>query len=425
MVAFIIEPWDWDSASGTLMCHYTDGESSFTEQIQFGMCSETDEALAASFDLISITAGVSYYKAAALPEIRIETASPNGAWRSYVAKLYDDGLREFRFRNGLPLDSKPTVTVKADRKTLGAVPRQLEGVLIPMGGGRDSLLTAIALRSISPLLMNVGSSPIVRQQAKALNLEFIGVNRLIDPVLFRRNEAGAYNGHVPVTAINSSIAVALSVMKGCTDVVMSNEQSASEPTRIIGGIPVNHQYSKSSEFESLMRDSISSLGIKTGYFSLLRNLGELDISRILSHIWKELPPFLSCNRVFSHSKGFVSPSWCGSCAKCYFVFVSFAPFVPRVELCNLFGKDLLQSSDDITRIEIYLLGSSREFECIGTTSETQVALQAAARGGWADVPSLRDLVDRYPVEIACASEPPKSKSIPSHFLTLLDKVISQ
>lgn len=425
MVAFVIEPWDWDSVSGTLMCRYTDGESSFSELIQFGMPSEIDEELARSFDLVSITVGVSYYKAAALPEIRIETASPNGAWMAYVDKLYDDGLREFRFRNGIPLDSCPIVTLETARKSLRTIPRQSRGVLIPMGGGRDSLLTAIALRSLSPLLMNVGCSPIVKQQADALDLKLIGVNRIIDPILFQRNDGGAFNGHVPVTAINSSIAIALSVLTGCTYVVMSNEKSANEPTRVIDGIPVNHQYSKSSEFELLMRDSLSSLGVEASYFSLLRNLGELEISRILSRIWKELPPFMSCNRVFSHSTGFISTNWCGTCAKCYFVFLSFAPFVPREDLCCLFGRDLLRSIDDIARIESYLLGGSREFECIGTISETRVALEAAARGEWAEVVALRELVDRYPPQTPLAPQPSTSRSIPKRFLTLLEKVMTE
>ena len=67
-----------------------------------------------------------------------------------------------------------------------------------------------------------------------------------------------------MTGILSAIAVLAAVARGRDAVVMSNEWSASEPTLVVDGRPVNHQYSKSGSFERGLRGRPSESGFQAG-----------------------------------------------------------------------------------------------------------------------------------------------------------------
>ena len=47
---------------------------------------------------------------------------------------------------------------------------------------------------------------------------------------------GALNGHVPISAIISSVGVIVAILTGRRDVVVSNEQTANEPTLKYKGV---------------------------------------------------------------------------------------------------------------------------------------------------------------------------------------------
>src|SRR5207237_5894286 len=85
--------------------------------------------------------------------------------------------------------------------------------------------------------------------SEAAGVPFIGVHRRLDDGLFELNAAGALNGHVPITGILSAIALAGAVMTGCDAIAMSNEHSASAPNLRVDDTEINHQFSKSLEFE--------------------------------------------------------------------------------------------------------------------------------------------------------------------------------
>lgn len=395
---FVVGPWSWNADDGSLSCSYSVSDWDFTERFDFGVRKGIDERIARAFDLLAVTAGVSYFKTKAPANISLESVTPDANWSRYVEDLYDKGLREFRFENDLPLEFAPKVHIGTrPAEPLHPAPDP-HGVIVPMGGGRDSVLVAFALRSMKPTLMSVGQNPIVEEQAQQLGLELHCVGRLLDPRLLERNAAGALNGHVPVTAINSCVAVALALLLGKSDVVLANERSANVPTRVIDGFPVNHQYSKSGEFEKLLRNIQLELGLPIRYFSALRAYGETEISRLIAKHWRDLPPFVSCNRARIGERKNARPSWCCECAKCYFVYLALAPFIARSELSAYFGRDLLGTSADIEAVERLLLGPERSFECIGTDGETRLALSEAAAGDWRDVPAIHEVANRYPVD---------------------------
>lgn len=415
---FTVQPWSWSPNDGVLTCRYETSSAKFEEIFAFEVEGDADELLARAFDLLAITAGVSYFKTDFSNAICLHVGESE-VWSTYVSELYDKGLREFRFQNGLELEWLPTVTFSGARLNLSQTNRNLAGALLPMGGGRDSLLTAIALKSITPTLMTVGDNPIVNLQAKQLGLDVWKVTRTIDPSLFEMNRGGATNGHIPITAINSCVAIVLALLLGRQDVVMSIESSASTPTRIINGVDVNHQYSKSWDFEKLMREMLSSLEVPINYFSVLRHLGELDISQILARNWELLPPFVSCNRSRTLDRTSQFAIWCTHCAKCYFVYLALTPFLSRQVLIDHFGRDLLRETSDYVAVKQLLDRTRRDFECIGTIEEIEFALNAAARGDWSDVDWVRQLAQSARSERPNIDSGLSTYAIPSVYLALI------
>ena len=100
----------------------------------------------------------------------------------------------------------------------------------------------------------------IEQPAAVTGLPVVRAEREIDPQLLRSAELGFLNGHVPVTGILSAIAVLAAVLEDRDAVVMSNEWSASIPTLEFDGRPVNHQFSKSEEFEAAFRGVLADQG---------------------------------------------------------------------------------------------------------------------------------------------------------------------
>ena len=95
--------------------------------------------------------------------------------------------------------------------------------------------------------------------ARASGFPLISVTRNLDPLLFKLNENGALNGHVPITAIVSLIALAGAFVYGYDTVILSNERSADEGNIVDAGVQINHQYSKASEFEADLRNYLATI----------------------------------------------------------------------------------------------------------------------------------------------------------------------
>jgi hypothetical protein len=107
----------------------------------------------------------------------------------------------------------------------------------------------------------------------------------------------------------------------------------------------------------------------------------LHIAKLFAQHPEWLAQFTSCNTNFKIQGG-TTKRWCGECPKCAFVFAMLAPFVPKEELVNAFGKNLLA---DEKLIPLYqeLLGvkNFKPFECVGTPDEMRTALTLAAKNG--------------------------------------------
>ncbi|KAF5030046.1 hypothetical protein DSECCO2_642240 [anaerobic digester metagenome] len=178
-------------------------------------------------------------------------------------------------------------------------------------------------------------------------------------------------------------------MTGVSDIALSNESSANEST--VPGTDVNHQYSKSFEFEQDFRDYYEKY-ISEGfnYFSFLRPLTELQIAELFSKMTAYHAVFRSCNA------GSKEDIWCGKCPKCLFANIILSPFLPPEKLKEIFGSDLFDSRVLVTAFD-ELNGKIpvKPFECVGTVSEVNEAIQLAIQTFYKEKKSLPYLLSIY------------------------------
>jgi hypothetical protein len=244
----------------------------------------------------------------------------------------------------------------------------------------------------------VGSSELIAACAARTALPTLNIRRQLAPELFEYNRLGAWNGHIPVTAINSAILVCAAILYGYDAIIFSNEQSASVATLEYDGQQVNHQWSKSLEFEQRLRAYTKShIAVDLDYFSLLRPWSELAVTREFSRSTLYDDVFSSCNRNFRIRGERPADRWCGQCPKCHFVFLALAPFVTKPRLLAIFGRNLLDDASLAPGFDALLeYREHKPFECVGEGRESRAAMFALAQR-----PEWREdaLVARFAEEI--------------------------
>ncbi len=438
----------------TIDCHYAlvggSSELRFTETFTLEPGAPLDEsrpagarreALERVARLLWFAAGLSYYKTAAPRQVDVPGLTP--AERTWLEALYREGLGEFAFENGIDLSRVPVFTEGAPppaRLPVGGLglPRR---PLVAVGGGKDSCVSLEVLRRAGEdagedvVPFTIGGHRAARDCAAAAGLPLVVARRALDPALGELNRDGALNGHVPVTAIVSLVAVAQALVTGADEVVFSNERSANVGSFVANGLPVNHQYSKGLAAERLLRAALAEVTGELTYYSLLRPLSEVQIGALFARLAPYLPVFTSCNAAFRLEEGRRVDRWCGHCPKCRFVFLVLAPFVPRDELVAIFGKDMLTDGDQLDGYrELLGLTGFKPFECVGEVEESQVALVLVARQGrWAGAEVLEALLgelratgrepgDGAIAEVLRASD---EHELPPHALAALTRALRQ
>jgi hypothetical protein len=344
--------------------------------------------------LLHLIAGVSYYKAAVPQDIRIDSYAIGAETAALLEEVYVNGLGEFAYRNGLDLRgrirfpaSKPPPSRegpdgegdKQDAAKLGL----RHHALVAIGGGKDSLVSIEALRTagVEQIVTWIGGSQLIRACAERTGLPTLNIGRQLAPELFEYNRQGAWNGHIPVTAINSAILVFAAVLLGVDQVVFSNERSASYGSLIEGTGEVNHQWSKGWAFERDFGAHVRrEIAADLHYYSLLRPLSELAVARQFARIDRYDAHFSSCNRNFHLLGERPVGRWCGVCPKCHFVFLALAPFMPKPRLVGIFGRNLLDDPEQVPGFDALLeYQDHKPFECVGEGRESRAAMAALAQ----------------------------------------------
>ena len=340
---------------------------------------------------LAIIEAFSYWKALCSPVIEVALPAPDAAELDWWRSFWPGAMGEFFYRNGIdytvpgfldiraaagpePAGSEPAGPGR-DERAVTAPP------LVMFSGGKDSLALARIVTSGGAVPADFFLyNPVARQWGLAESLahggRFLEVRRTILAELLRLNAAGHPNGHTPFSAYLAIAAMLAGYLRGTGFVVAGNSRSDDEPNvESYLGHPVNHQWTKSYEFESALaayRDRW--LPGAPGYSSPLRPLYELQIIASLSGDIDGYLRTASCNRV----KG---EGWCRSCAKCAWVFLATAA---------LFGHDLAvrKTGGDMfadpalagVYAEMVGLTGSKPFECTGTEEEVRTAIRAVGQG---------------------------------------------
>ncbi|MDP1732065.1 MAG: hypothetical protein Q8L54_13005 [Devosia sp.] len=405
---FLIHRPEFDPANGTVSVSYGLDRKTFTETLTFPAEWDRDALDSAPFrkllDLTAIVLGVSYYKllapfVIAAPEIALSEAE-----KAFVLDVYENGLGEFYARNNLERFGKLSIKSRTDDRPPLPSPLLRHRSLLPIGGGKDSLVSVALLEAagveFTPFAVNP-KGPILSSVGE-IGKPPIYVTRTLDPEMIRLgSEPGYYNGHVPSTAINSMIAALCALLYSYDRVVLSNERSASEGNAFHDGREVNHQYSKSLEFEALIADILAgATGGALGYFSLLRPYSEARIARLFARQARFDRVFSSCNRNFRYD-GHNGPLWCGECPKCHFVFLILAPEMAKDRLLGIFGQNLLaKPRNEASFRELTGLAGQKPWECVGEILEAAACLyELTSRQEWAEEPIISrlkaDMVAQY------------------------------
>jgi UDP-N-acetyl-alpha-D-muramoyl-L-alanyl-L-glutamate epimerase len=378
-------------------------------------------ALDAALDLLHLIAGVSYYKAGVPGEILVESTSIDRVTADFLDALYLHGLGEFAYQNKIDLRGK--IRFPRDARYPGAVPNDTEpsmgasagllpaiglprGTLVPIGGGKDSLVSVEILKAAgeNATAVWIGNSGLIESCAQRSGLPMLNISRAISPALFEYNRGGALNGHIPVTAINSAILVVAAIVYGHDAIAFSNERSASSATLEYDGVPINHQWSKGWEFERSFHSLIQThVAADLNYYSVLRPLSELAVASRFARNNRYDDVFSSCNRNFRILGPKPSDRWCGQCPKCHFVFLALAPFMPKPRLLGIFGRNLLDDPAQTTGFDALIeYHDHKPFECVGEGRESRAALaELARRAEWRE----DAIVERFAHEILPQLDP--------------------
>ena len=393
---------------GTISLHYAlDEEIEFVERFELPqgtLVSDDDrERIDGILTLLHLLAGVSYYKTAVPPSIESEPLSP--AVAKLLEAVYSEGLGEFAFTN--ELDALPTPAFpahEAESEAATSEPRDLERVLVPIGGGKDSAVALEVVRKagLDLSLFSVGDAPPIARTAAVAELPHLIVRRELDPMIGDLNRAGALNGHVPITAIVSCVAILTAALHEFDAVAMANERSASKGNVNWGGIDVNHQFSKSIRVERMMRSALAELGAGVDYFSVLRPASELGIAKAFTQLTAYHQAFSSCNTNFRLDGSVPSARWCCDCPKCRFVFLVMAPFSEPEHIREIFGSDMLEDESQFEGFALLTAtGGFKPFECVGEEEESKAAIgMLAADPRWRDHRIVRRLSEQVLSESA-------------------------
>ncbi len=343
------------------------------------------ESLAFQIGMVEL---VSYWKLACPKTIVVKPFSLKPCQRKWWRHLYYNGLGEFRYLNGIDCAEVDFLRIESGSEhDFPSMHLPLEAkTLVPVGGGKDSVVTLELLRHempVTPLILNPRGATIHCVEAAGWTMDDVAVvDRTLDPTMLRLNQEGFLNGHTPFSALLAFITLLVGVGTGSRYIALSNESSANEST--VPGTDINHQYSKSIDFERDFRNYVEQhLNEDIQYFSFLRPLNEMQIASLFSRFTAYHEVFRSCNA------GSKTDSWCGHCPKCLFTWIILSPFLRKERLVSIFGKDLM-GDESMKPIFEELNGTAavKPFECVGTVEEVRACVEAVENGNRSKVDEI-------------------------------------
>ncbi|MBI3289825.1 hypothetical protein HYZ78_00330 [Candidatus Microgenomates bacterium] len=383
---FIYQAYDIEKQQGDIALKFqfkVEPDIIFQPTVKIPQKEGVDEQTLGNFAFhLGLVETISYWKATCSPRLRIEAGSLTDEQIRWWHDLFINGLGEFFFQNDIDFTGRDFLHIETSSQQREqpdlASSSTASGDLILVGGGKDSAVTLEVLKELpdrkGTLVLNPISSAL-RSIEQAGYEKPIIVERAIDPTLLRLNEAGYLNGHTPFSAYLAFLGVFVGVLHDYENIIVSNERSAGEGNLQFHDLEVNHQYSKGYRFEKLFREYAQKYLTRSAqYFSFLRPLYDLQISQLFSQYSQHYETFRSCN------VGQKTDTWCGTCSKCAFVYLSLFPFTPYETMIKTFGSDYFRKPElEQTFKDLVGVGKHKPFDCVGTIDESRLAIAFSAQ----------------------------------------------
>lgn len=330
---------------------------------------------------LHLVLGISYYKLYCPPRISV-SFKLSREQADFWNVVYKKGLGEFLCRNKL----NPERLAKFPHSKIKVSPTRIkirERALLGIGGGKDSIVAAGLLKHfdfVSFLVETQRENFIAERVAEEIGRPRMKIRRMLDEKIFEARE-GAYNGHIPISAVYAFIGLFAAAVSECRYVIVANEHSSNFGNLKYRGQTINHQWSKSAEFEALLQEYAKKFITQDiVYFSILRQFYEIRIARMFSEQKKFFPLFVGCNRNFKIFKKRADSLWCCRCPKCAFAFLILSPFLPKKELLKIFGRNLFADNALVALFRDLLgFGKTKPFDCVGAFEESRAAIFLASK----------------------------------------------
>jgi UDP-N-acetyl-alpha-D-muramoyl-L-alanyl-L-glutamate epimerase len=258
------------------------------------------------------------------------------------------------------------------------------------GGGKDSLVALKLLERAGLPFATLGYAHSVYGAAEPQHalLDRIGavtpraraerqwvIDDLLDaPVARLRPQLGVKYILAAETPASVFAALPIALARGYRGLVVAHEASANSGNLTWNGEVVNHQWGKGWDAEQLLDRYVGQQLVgNLRYFSVLQPIHDEVIFELLTRDTELAPLTHSCN---------VQKPWCGSCAKCAYVWLQFAAHLPPAVVHATFGSDFGERpANERWFREMLGLAEHTPFECVGSAPEARLALTLArARG---------------------------------------------
>lgn len=347
------------------------------------------------------------------PYARFATAAFMTLWRTIVRRVW----AQWRWEHDLPAYHGPTfVDPPAPPARPATTPPGPVELLAFCGGGKDSLVALGLLERARLPFATLGYAHSIYGNAAAQHAlldrlaartgrvraerQWVLDDFMDTPAAALRPALGVRSILAAETPASVFAALPLALARGYRGLVVAHEASANASNLVWHGEEVNHQWGKGWEAEQLLDTYVrTELLADVRYFSILQPVHDEVIFELLARDAELAPLTHSCN---------VRKPWCGTCAKCTYVWLQMAAHLPRPIVDATFaGVDVGEHPDNTRWFrELFGLAAHTPFECVGSAPEARLALallprplgpqlaRFAAEVGAVDVPAIaRPLLD--------------------------------
>lgn len=381
---FYFKSFDFDKQTLTAKFVYSfDNEIFFEEFIDFS-CENfywriyLDEKIINNILFhIHLALWISYYKLFPTKDLIVETWFLDENQVNFWKKFYINWLWEFLYKNKISpkwlfnfVSKWENIYKKIDFTTSNKC-------LVPIWWGKDSLVSIELLKNSSLDFETVVFGKIDEIKQNCINLtskENLLIKRKLSSNLFELNNQGYYNWHVPITWIIAFVLQLSAYIYDYKYIILSNEKSANFGNLFWEWFLINHQYSKSLDFEIDFNKYVNNyISSDLKYFSLLRWLYEIKIAELFTKLWKNyFSVFSSCNNNFKINSSWNSKNiiWCNNCPKCTFVYSILRHFISKEETLQIFWKELYEDENLLELFkELLWISGNKPFECVWEAEE--------------------------------------------------------